>query len=354
MIHLSKKTRQLPDRGTTLPFMSANILPYLLGQNETLTYALSMPRTTTAYDYGCCCTLSNTTGATTINYYDTGNSSINTGKTPAIYNYDDICALHQTESRSNNKATYADSKVYYYGYRYYSPELGRWPSRDPIGEWGGMLNTIWLEVIQLGVQRAQIDGSFTSGLPFRYVMAKFMAPATLKDYLFVQNAPVHRMDHLGLRECTHSAWAYNCGPCNKGDSWGKRQKDEKDTDGCSFPGQPSWKDNPTGISGCSFLPACDNHDCCYGTCHRSKLLCDANFYSDLIAICSSCTSSLSEEVRCGFLAYVYYFGVFWGGLGPFNENQKEHCEDCCCPGYTPPPPYSGGPGNRPRPIVRLL
>jgi RHS repeat-associated protein len=27
---------------------------------------------------------------------------------------------------------------YYYGYRYYSPELGRWPSRDPIGEDGGM------------------------------------------------------------------------------------------------------------------------------------------------------------------------------------------------------------------------
>jgi RHS repeat-associated protein len=25
---------------------------------------------------------------------------------------------------------------YYYGYRYYSPELGRWPSRDPIGEKG--------------------------------------------------------------------------------------------------------------------------------------------------------------------------------------------------------------------------
>ena len=26
----------------------------------------------------------------------------------------------------------------YYGYRYYSPQLGRWPSRDPLGEKGGM------------------------------------------------------------------------------------------------------------------------------------------------------------------------------------------------------------------------
>jgi RHS repeat-associated protein len=28
--------------------------------------------------------------------------------------------------------------LYYYGYRYYSPELGRWVSRDPIGEEGGV------------------------------------------------------------------------------------------------------------------------------------------------------------------------------------------------------------------------
>jgi RHS repeat-associated protein len=29
---------------------------------------------------------------------------------------------------------------YYYGYRYYSPSLGRFPSRDPIGEQGFLLN----------------------------------------------------------------------------------------------------------------------------------------------------------------------------------------------------------------------
>ncbi|MCB1131812.1 MAG: hypothetical protein KDN05_11825 [Verrucomicrobiae bacterium] len=30
------------------------------------------------------------------------------------------------------------SRLYYYGYRYYHPDLGRWLSRDPIGEEGGM------------------------------------------------------------------------------------------------------------------------------------------------------------------------------------------------------------------------
>jgi len=28
--------------------------------------------------------------------------------------------------------------VTYYGYRYYDPVTGRWPSRDPIGERGGV------------------------------------------------------------------------------------------------------------------------------------------------------------------------------------------------------------------------
>ena len=28
--------------------------------------------------------------------------------------------------------------LYYYGYRYYDPLTGRWPSRDPIGEEGGV------------------------------------------------------------------------------------------------------------------------------------------------------------------------------------------------------------------------
>ena len=59
---------------------------------------------------------------------------------------------------------------YYYGYRYYSPELGRWPSRDPIGENGFRL--LW------GLQRNQYE--------------------SLHQYAFVQNSPLLFADFLGL------------------------------------------------------------------------------------------------------------------------------------------------------------
>jgi len=45
-------------------------------------------------------------------------------------------------SQSDGGYTYnhpcTKSFLYYYGYRYYSSELGRWISRDPIGERGGL------------------------------------------------------------------------------------------------------------------------------------------------------------------------------------------------------------------------
>ena len=39
--------------------------------------------------------------------------------------------------RFSTKYYDAETDLYYYGYRYYSPNIGRWISRDPIGELGG-------------------------------------------------------------------------------------------------------------------------------------------------------------------------------------------------------------------------
>ncbi len=38
----------------------------------------------------------------------------------------------------SSKYTDSETGLVYFGYRYYSPELGRWPSRDPIEEQGGI------------------------------------------------------------------------------------------------------------------------------------------------------------------------------------------------------------------------
>ena len=68
-----------------------------------------------------------------------------TGEVVASYTYD---AFGRTIAKSgvmadtfpfrfSTKYYDAESGLYYYGYRYYSPELGRWLTRDPIEEEGG-------------------------------------------------------------------------------------------------------------------------------------------------------------------------------------------------------------------------
>jgi RHS repeat-associated protein len=44
----------------------------------------------------------------------------------------------ETVSETSSVFTETASGVLFYGYRYYIPELGRWPSRDPIEEMGGL------------------------------------------------------------------------------------------------------------------------------------------------------------------------------------------------------------------------
>jgi len=61
----------------------------------------------------------------------------------AAYRYDSFGRL-QTQAGSlaqpfqfSTKRYFADSGLLYFGYRYYAPALGKWITRDPIGEFGG-------------------------------------------------------------------------------------------------------------------------------------------------------------------------------------------------------------------------
>lgn len=95
-------------------------------------------------------------GATTTQYhfhYD-GNGNVTeltdaTGAIAGSYRYDVFGNLRNTPTGygADNRYRFStkplddevsDTPLYYYGYRYYDPVTGRWPSRDPIEEEGGV------------------------------------------------------------------------------------------------------------------------------------------------------------------------------------------------------------------------
>ena len=87
-----------------------------------------------------------------------------TGDVVASYTYD---AFGRTIAKSGTMADifpfrfstkYYDAEIglYYYGYRYYSPELGRWLTRDPIEEDGG--DNLYAFCGNNGVARADSHG----------------------------------------------------------------------------------------------------------------------------------------------------------------------------------------------------
>jgi RHS repeat-associated protein len=58
--------------------------------------------------------------------------------------------------RFSTKYTDGETGLVYYGYRYYAPEMGRWLSRDPIGERGG--NNLYAFLRNDGVNKWDILG----------------------------------------------------------------------------------------------------------------------------------------------------------------------------------------------------
>jgi RHS repeat-associated protein len=80
--------------------------------------------------------------------------------------------------RFSTKYTDDETGLVYYGYRFYNPELGRWLSRDPIGE------TAFFAQYTKGKDRDSIKALAVEGL----------AP----PYLFVYNSPISRYDDKGL------------------------------------------------------------------------------------------------------------------------------------------------------------
>lgn len=102
------------------------------------------------------------------------------------------------------------SGIYYYGYRFYDPNLQRWPNRDPFGEPGH-------ELLRSSHGR---DGTTNHELLENVDSSE---PWDLNDYAFVSNDPMTSIDPLGL-------FKKFVGPCNASQRQGciaKCQKEKK-------------------------------------------------------------------------------------------------------------------------------
>ena len=109
------------------------------------------------------------------------------GQFLAQYQYDPYGNLTQasgSEASANpfkfsTKYLDVETGLYYYGYRYYMPEMGRWCSRDPIGE-------------ESTVSRFAIHAD-------RRTRMLLVLESQRPPYLFVHNHPVNYFDPFGLQ-----------------------------------------------------------------------------------------------------------------------------------------------------------
>ena len=181
--------------------------------------------------------------------------------------------------------------VSYYGFRYYVPETGRWLSRDPIGERGG-----------------------------------------LNVYGFVRNEVINSYDLLGMAPCSDYAKSRSGSTASGMEGRTTRQGSPPSSNGCGSgwnePFVPDWFLDGTGSS--SFAGACENHDQCYSTCGSTQEGCDDQFWNDLQAVCDGVPIWL--RLTCELRAVIYYGAVAGLGGSAHETAQDNYCEwECCDP-----------------------
>jgi RHS repeat-associated protein len=98
--------------------------------------------------------------------------------------------VHDNPFRFSTKYHDDETGLVYYGYRFHDPELGRWLSRDPIGEYGGLNlyafvgNDPVSQSDPLGLYELDLKPAEESGIvgwPYKYVRAGFWGRAKKDD-----------------------------------------------------------------------------------------------------------------------------------------------------------------------------
>jgi RHS repeat-associated protein len=230
-----------------------------------------------------------------------------------------------------------NTRLGYWGYRWYSPGMGRWLSRDPFDEMGGVLHRIFSAALSSVL--TMLDNALIS------LLAEDINPDD-PLYVFVENSVLDLIDPQGLS----SSCPFGCvnGRCPKPPPYAPEEN------GCG-PGWATWiSDAP--VQGCSFLEACNKHDRCYGTCNAGKGRCDKEFKNDMLDACNRCSFNettervrigrrgrgggwrrrvVTEEAwrrRCRSTARLYASAVRMPIVShaSYTEGQNDGCENCSC------------------------
>ena len=224
-----------------------------------------------------------------------------------------------------------------YEFRKYGPGTGRWLSRDPFDEMGGVLHRIFSAALSSVL--TMLDNALIS------LLAEDINPDD-PLYVFVENSVLDLIDPQGLS----SSCPFGCvnGRCPKPPPYAPEEN------GCG-PGWATWiSDAP--VQGCSFLEACNKHDRCYGTCNAGKGRCDKEFKNDMLDACNRCSFNettervrigrrgrgggwrrrvVTEEAwrrRCRSTARLYASAVRMPIVShaSYTEGQNDGCENCSC------------------------
>ncbi|OGP66409.1 MAG: hypothetical protein A2W27_02835 [Deltaproteobacteria bacterium RBG_16_44_11] len=173
-----------------------------------------------------------------------------------------------------------ETGLYYYRARYYDAKAGRFLQRDPI------LHPA------IGNYRScrGISSTYQNFLPaFEKLIRN---PQNLNHYAYAKNNPLKYIDPLGL--ACGSDWNEPIVP----DDWGL------------------W----------DFTGPCEIHDYCYSSyCGVSKLICDLEFFGNMMGVCM--TSGPSFPL-CTGVANLYYLAVTVGAWPAYFNAQKVVCDHC--------------------------
>jgi len=197
------------------------------------------------------------------------------------------------------------------GYRFFDSDTGRWPSRDPIEEEGG------LNVYGFAGNDSVNDWDMY-GLIFGIGKPSWKKCPKDSEWVFKDLAEIPRADG-----CSNPFKGWIAGTAGKGIAK-------------LFPGIPSYSGNPDEPwKGASFLSACNFHDYCYSDCDASQSECDKGLRDRALKACSdgadakSFTTSKAKKkwlTKCEAWANAYYKAVKVAGGSAYKARQQKACE----------------------------